>query len=65
MKRLLGIVCLSLTALPAFAATAFFTGRMHQVQTAKHEVAWQCQYNKAGKTFWRTFKGTCPSQVHA
>jgi hypothetical protein len=65
MNRLLAVLCLSLSALPAFAATAYFTGRMHQVQTANHEVAWQCQYNNGGKTFWRTFVGTCPSQVRA
>jgi len=65
MKPLLGILCLSLTALPAFAGTAFFTGRMHQVQTANHEVAWECQYNYQGKMFWRTYKGTCPAQAKA
>jgi hypothetical protein len=63
MKQIVAIFCLSLAAWPAFAATAFFTGRMHQVQTAKHEVGWNCQYNNAGKTFWRTFPGSCPSQV--
>jgi hypothetical protein len=45
MKRLVAVLCLALSALPAFAATAFFTGRKHQVQTASHEVAWECQYN--------------------
>ena len=63
MKRLFAVLCLSLSALPASAATAFFTGRMQQIQTAKHEVAWNCQYNYQGKTFWRTFVGTCHSQV--
>jgi hypothetical protein len=65
MKLLLGVLCLTLSALPAFAGTAFFTGRMHQVQTAKNEIAWDCQYNYQGKTFWRKHKGSCPSQVHA
>jgi len=63
MKRLVAVLCLSLTAVPAIAATAYFTGRKHQVQTASHEVAWQCQYNDSGKNFWRTFVGTCPAQV--
>ncbi len=63
MKRLVAVLCLSLSALPAFAATAFFTGRKHQVQTTGHEVAWECQYNNGGKTFWRTFAGTCPAQI--
>lgn len=63
MKRLFALICLSLSALPAFATTAFFTGRMHQVQTPNHEVGWTCQYNYGGKTFWRTFPGNCPAQV--
>lgn len=63
MKRLVAVFCLSLAALPAMAATAYFTGRKQQVQTASHEVTWQCQYNNGGKTFWRTFAGTCPAQV--
>jgi len=63
MKRLVAVLCLSLSALPAVAATAFFTGRKHQVQTTGHEVAWECQYNNGGKTFWRTFAGSCPAQI--
>ena len=63
MKRLVAVLCLSLSALPAVAATAFFTGRKHQVQTTGHEVAWECQYNNGGKTFWRTFTGSCPAQI--
>jgi hypothetical protein len=65
MMRLVGILCLSLATGPAFAGTAYFTGRMHQVQTSKHEVAWECQYSYLGKTFWRTHKGSCPTQVHS
>lgn len=65
MKRLFAVLCFSLSAAPAFAATAYFTGRMHQVQIPNHEVAWSCQYNLGGKTFWRTFQGNCPAQVRA
>jgi hypothetical protein len=65
MKRLFAVLCLSLAALPAISATAFFTGRKHQVQTPQHEVGWDCQYNNGGKMFWRTFPGSCPAQVKA
>lgn len=63
MKRLIAVLCLLLSALPAIAASANFTGRRHQVQTANREVAWECQYNNGGKTFWRTFAGSCPAQI--
>jgi hypothetical protein len=63
MKRLVAVLCFSLSALPAMADTAYFTGRKQQMQSASREVTWQCQYNNAGKTFWRTFLGTCPAQV--
>jgi len=63
MKRLVAVLSLSLSAVPAIAATANFTGRRHQVQSASHEVAWECQYNNGGKTFWRTFAGSCPAQI--
>jgi hypothetical protein len=63
MKRLFAVTCLIACAAPAFATPAFFTGRRQQTQTPRHEVAWTCQYNHGGKTFWRTFRGTCPAQV--
>ena len=52
-----------LIALPAFAATAFFTGRQEMVQTVTYKMAWRCQYNYAGKTFWMLFEGYCPGSV--
>jgi hypothetical protein len=63
MTRLFAIFCLSLSALPAFAATAYFTGRMQQVHLPNNAVGWTCQYSNGGKTFWRTFQGNCPAQV--
>jgi hypothetical protein len=44
-------------------ATAFFTGKQQQVQTVTYQYGWSCEYNYAGRTFWRTFVGSCPSSV--
>jgi len=66
MKRLLIISCLMAAAWPppaSAAAVAYFTGRMHQTQTPNHEVAWNCQYNHEGNTFWRIYIGNCPAQI--
>lgn len=51
------------TTFNAYAVTAFFTGQMHQVQTVTYQMAWSCQYNYAGQTFWKTFIGNCPTSV--
>jgi hypothetical protein len=45
------------------AATAYWTGKQTQVQTVTYQVGWNCEYNYAGRTFWRTFVGSCPSSV--
>jgi hypothetical protein len=58
------VLCTALVASSyAFAATAFFTGRMEQVQTVTYQMAWKCEYSYAGQKFWRIFKNTCPSSV--
>lgn len=49
--------------LSAFAATAHFTGRQEMVQTVTYQMAWKCEYNYAGQTFWRIFKNSCPSSI--
>lgn len=46
-----------------FSATAYWTGRQQPVQTITYQSGAHCEYNYAGKTFWRTFVGTCPSSV--
>ena len=43
--------------------TAFWTGKQVQAQTVTNQFGWNCEYNYAGKTFWRTFVGSCPSSV--
>lgn len=63
MKRAILVIALSTILLPAFAATANWTGRMEPVITVTHQVAWNCEYNYAGQTFWRAFKGSCPYRV--
>jgi hypothetical protein len=52
-----------LMASPAFAATAYWTGRQEMVQTVTYRTAWNCEYNYAGQVFWRVFEGSCPSSV--
>lgn len=63
MKKLFVGLTFIATVTPAFAATAFFTGRQEQVQTVTYQYAWKCEYNYNGQKFWRVFKGSCPSSV--
>lgn len=63
MKKLIVLAAILGYSAASMAATAFFTGQMHQVQTVTYQMAWSCQYNYAGRTFWRTFTGNCPSSV--
>lgn len=49
--------------IPAYTATAYFTGQQRQVQTVTYQSGWNCEYRYAGQTFWRTFVGSCPSSV--
>ena len=48
---------------PAFAATAFWTGKMEQVQTVTYRYVWRCEYNYNGQLFYRLFERSCPSTV--
>jgi len=63
MKKLIISALLISATASALAATAFFTGRQEQVQTVTYQMAWKCEYNYAGNTFWRVFKNSCPSSV--
>lgn len=54
---------LQITPAQPLAATAYWTGQQKQVQTVTYQTGWSCEYNYAGRTFWRTFVGTCPSSV--
>jgi len=64
MKRIIITLIIGLTlSAPAMAATAFWTGRMEQAQTVTYQIVWNCEYNYAGNTFWRAFRGSCPSSV--
>ena len=62
MKTLIAMTCLLVMG-QAHAATAFFTGRMEMVQTVTYQMAWRCEYNYAGQTFYRLFQNSCPSSV--
>jgi hypothetical protein len=50
-------------AIAPMVATAYFTGKQEMVQTVTYQSGWNCEYNYAGRTFWRTFVGSCPSSV--
>lgn len=63
MKKLLALTILAATCTYALAAAAFWTGRQEQVTTVTYQIAWGCEYNYLGQTFWRVFQGSCPSSV--
>jgi len=55
---------LSSTAAAQYTQTAFWTGRSEFVQTVTYQQGINCEYNYAGRTFWRTFVGAvCPNSV--
>lgn len=63
MKKVLAALALMSAVVPAFAGTAYFTGRSQIVQTVTYQSGWNCEYNYAGRTFWQVFVGSCPSQI--
>lgn len=63
MKTALILLIALVASTSAFAATAYFTGRMEMVTTVTYQQAWKCEYNYAGQTFWRVFRNSCPSSV--
>jgi hypothetical protein len=42
---------------------AVFTGKGQQVQTVTGQMAWQCQYNYAGQSFYLLMQTYCPFSV--
>lgn len=64
MKRLLAIVVSLLVTTAAYAASAYWTGQVRYITTVTYKQGVECEYNYAGKTFWRTFIGaSCPARV--
>lgn len=47
----------------AFAASAFFTGNMSTGTSVTGRFIYNCEYNYAGNTFWRSFTTYCPSTI--
>lgn len=47
----------------ASAATAFWTGKMQQVQSVTGQTVMNCEYMYAGNYFWRAFAGYCANSV--
>ena len=45
------------------AVTAIWTGRQEQVVTVSGLIAWNCEYQFAGQTFWKVFQNFCPATV--
>ena len=43
--------------------TAYWTGKMEQVQTVTGRMAWNCEYSYNGQKFWRVYANTCPTSV--
>lgn len=52
-----------LAALPAWAATAIWTGRQEMVQTVTFKMAWRCEYNYNGQMIYQIFETSCPSSI--
>lgn len=63
MKKIIFALLIVASAAPAFAATAFFTGRQEQVQTVTYQIAWRCEYHYNGQSIWQIFQGSCPSSI--
>lgn len=63
MKRLILATVVLAAASTAYAATAFFTGKQHQVQTVTGKVVWECEYRYLNRTFTRLFETSCPGSV--
>lgn len=42
---------------------AFWTGRSELGQSVTGSSGTNCEYNYAGNTFWRMYRGACPSSV--
>lgn len=64
MRKTLILAGLALAATSAWCATAYWTGNMHTVTTVTYQQGVECEYNYAGRTFWRTYVGmSCPSSV--
>jgi hypothetical protein len=58
-KLLVGAILLACGT--ASAATAFWTGRSEMVQTVTYRMAWKCEYQVYGNTFWVVIEGSlCP-----
>ena len=46
-----------------YAGTAYWTGRSRYVTTVTGRTAISCEYNYAGKKFWKTFESSCPNTI--
>lgn len=55
----------ALVASSAFAASAFFTGKMEYVTTVTGKSAVRCEYNYLGKKYYQLFpaSSSCPSFI--
>lgn len=45
--------------------TAIWTGRSQPAQSITGMAGFNCEYNFAGRVFWRMFAGPCPTSVQA
>lgn len=63
LRTSLALAIALIVSSPASAGQAFWTGQMEQVTTITGLIAWRCEYNFAGQTFWRVYQYSCPSSV--
>ena len=66
-KSMIGVVACAvvgaLLAFPAYAATAYWTGKQEPVQTVTYQQAWRCEYNYNGQMIYEIFMTSCPSSI--
>ena len=62
MKTLIAALAIMASS-QAFAATAYFTGRVSIVTTVTGQIGYNCEYSYAGQVFWLVFPEYCPPSV--
>lgn len=54
----------ALMSASAYAARAYWTGRVEHINTVTGRAGVSCEYDYAGQKFWRTFaRSNCPSSI--
>lgn len=64
MKKIIVFLFILTTISYAYAATAYWTGRMEYIQTVTYKQGVKCEYRYMSQTFWQTFTSSyCPQSI--